>query len=202
METVDVLSPSVADASVRPATAADLPAIGGINARSWTTAYRSLFPARVLERLTPAALTEAWRPHLAAAGRPMHHLLVACTGPTVVGFGAFGPATGQRDVPPDAAELTTLLVDAVHQRHGHGSRLLAAGVDLLRADGAGHLVCWVPDADAPRLAFLQSAGFEPDGAWRRLAPDGPDDDPDEPSDGAGAAGVREVRLVAGLGAAG
>lgn len=202
METVDVLSPSVADASVRPATVGDLAAIGGINARSWTTAYRSLFPAQVLQQLTPAALTEAWRPHLAAAGRPMHHLLVACTGPTVVGFAAFGPATDQRDVAPDAAELTTLLVDTVHQRHGHGSRLLAAGVDLLRADGASQLVCWVTDADAPRLAFLRSAGFEPDGAWRRLVLDGPDDDTDENPDGAGGTGVREVRLVAGLGAAG
>lgn len=186
METVDVLSPSVADASVRPATAADLPAIGGIHARAWTTAYRELVPARVVSDLTPEALTVAWRPHFEAARQPLHHLLVACTGPTVVGFAAFGPAPQGE---PGDADLPALYVDAVHQRHGHGSRLLAAGVDLLREDGATRLFCWVPEQDLPRLTFLRAAGFGEDGARRRLTLD---------DDGA-AAGVAEVRLVAGLG---
>lgn len=193
METVDVLSPTVADASVRPATAADLPAIGAIHARAWTTAYRDLIPAGLLPRLTPDALTEAWRPNLDAARSPLHHLLVACTGTTVVGFAAFGPAepsAGSTDALPTDAELPTLLVDAVHQRRGHGSRLLAAGVDLLREDGVRRLVCWVPEVDAPRLAFLRSAGFAADGARRRLALD------DGTADAAD--GIAEVRLSAGL----
>ena len=190
METVDVLSPSVADASVRPATTADLPAIGGIHARAWTTAYRELVPALVLPELTADALTLAWRPHLEAARQPLHHLLVACTGPTVVGFAAFGPAPegGATD-----ADLPALYVDAVHQRRGHGSRLLAAGVDLLRADGATRMFCWVPERDVPRLTFLRAAGFGEDGARRRLTLG------NESVENDAAAGVAEVRLVAGLG---
>jgi ribosomal protein S18 acetylase RimI-like enzyme len=185
VETVDVLSPSVADASVRPATPADLPAIGGIHARAWTTSYRDLIPAELLSGVTPEALTQAWRPHLDATSTPLHHLLVACTGPTVVGFAAFGPA--EPPAAPRDAELPTLLVDAVHQRRGHGSRLLAAGVDLLREGRVARLICWVPEVDAPRLAFLRSAGFGEDGARRRLALS------DEAEDG-----IAEIRLVAGL----
>jgi len=194
-QTSDVLSPSAADASVRPARAADLPAIGGIHARAWSTTYRDLVPAEALPHVNQAELTEAWRPWLeqAEAARPLRHLLVACTGPTVVGFAAFGPDSDVRapesgSVP---AELTALYVDGVHQRHGHGSRLLSAGVDLLREDGATHLVCWVPDGDRPRIAFLRSAGLGPDGAARLLLPE------DEPAADEGA--VREVRLWAALG---
>ncbi|GAB2683010.1 GNAT family N-acetyltransferase [Thalassiella azotivora] len=200
METVDVLSPAAADASVRPATRADLPAIGGVHARAWTTTYRELVPAGVLPQITPEAMTGAWAPHLDAAGAPRHHLIVACTGPTVVGFAAFGPEGD------DGAEVVTLLVDPTHHRRGHASRLLAAGVDLLREDGATHLTCWVPVADEPRRAFLRSAGFGEDGAWRQLATDdapdggtesGADGGADEQADGG--ARLREVRLVASLG---
>jgi L-amino acid N-acyltransferase YncA len=201
VETPDVLSPAVADASVRPATAADVPAIGGIHARAWTTAYRDLIPDDVLPELTPAAMTEAWRPHLKQAGQPFHHLLVACTGPTVVGFAAFGRATDQPGAGPQDGELPTLLIDPVHVRRGHGSRLLAAGVDLMREDGAHRLFCWVPAADAPRIVFLQSAGFGQDGAWRQLTLGERQEDDRAAAEDDVEHGLREVRLVALLDAA-
>jgi ribosomal protein S18 acetylase RimI-like enzyme len=195
-ETPDVLAPSAADASVRPARTADLPANGPIHARAWSTTYRDLVPPEALPHVNATELTEAWRPWLeqANSGGPLRHLLVACTGPTVVGFAAFGPA-GEPGAPASGslpAELTALYVDGVHQRHGHGSRLLAAGVDLLREDGATQLVCWVPAGDVPRIAFLRSTGLEPDGAARLLLAD---EDAEEQSSG----GVREVRLWAQLG---
>ncbi|MFP5347032.1 MAG: N-acetyltransferase family protein [Actinomycetes bacterium] len=197
MESADVLTGSSADASVRPAAEADLPAIGAIHARAWTTAYAELIPRDVLPEITPHAMTEAWRPHLEVAGEPMHHLLVACSGPTVVAFGAFGPASPQRWLEPGDAELSTLLVDPAHQRRGHGSRLLAAGVDLLREDRVRRLFTWVPAADGPRIAFLESAGFGRDGAWRELTLGSDDAEQgyrgDEPEHG-----LREVRLVAVL----
>jgi GNAT superfamily N-acetyltransferase len=176
VETPDVLGPTSADSSVRPAGAADLQAIGAVHARAWRSAYSSLLPAEVLDALDPAALAEAWRPAVTAPPSPGHRVLVACSGPTVVAFAA---------VEPDG-ELVTLLVDPVHQRRGHGSRLLNAVADLLREDGVAGLAAWSPAADGPRLAFLASAGFGPDGSQRELGL------PDRTST------VREVRLVAGL----
>jgi ribosomal protein S18 acetylase RimI-like enzyme len=86
----------------------------------------------------------------------------------------------------DDAELVSLHVAPTHQRRGHGSRLLTAAVDTMCADGYTAAVCWVALAEEPRRAFLQSAGWGPDGALRDLAaPDG--------------TLLREVRLVVGFG---
>lgn len=181
METMDVLSPRAADASVRPATAADLAAIGAVHARAWRAAYADLLPAEVLTELGPESFAAAWHGAVTTPPSRRHRVLVACSGPTVVGFCASDPE----------GEIVALLVDPAHQRHGHGSRLLAAIVDLLRDDDVDAVHTWSPADDGPRRAFLASAGFGPDGAARDLA---------LPGGGSTQEGgtLREVRLVAGL----
>lgn len=159
METPDVLGGSSADASVRPATAADVPTIGAVQARAWRAAYARMLPAEVLEALDPEALAAAWRPAVTGPPSPRHRVLVACAGTTVVGFAA---------VQPDG-ELVALLVDPAQQRRGHGSRLLNAIVDLLREDAVERVAAWAPAEDLPRVRFLTSAGLQPDGASRTLA---------------------------------
>lgn len=158
METPDVLGPAPADASVRAATAGDVPAIGSVQARAWRAAYARLLPPDVLAALDPAALAEGWRAAVTAPPSPRHRVLVACSGPTVVGFAA---CAGD-------GEVVALLVDPAHQRRGHGSRLLNAVADVLRDDGAARLTAWAPTDDAPRVAFLTSAGFAADGTRRLL----------------------------------
>lgn len=174
MRAVDVLA---ADASVRTAAAADVGAIGAVHARAWRAAYTDLLPPEVLAALDPAALGVAWATAVTDPPTRRHLVVVACAGPTVVGFAAVD----------DRGELVALLVDPAHQRQGHGSRLLAAVVDHLRENGTALLVAWCPVQDTVRRAFLVSAGLGPDGAWRDLE-----------VPGAGS-GLREVRLVAGLG---
>lgn len=183
VETPDVLSPGAADASVRPARDADVAAVGAVHSRSWRAAYAATLPADVLAALDPEALGAAWHTAVADPPSPAHRVLVACSGPTVVGFVATAP------LPDDGsrADVVALHVDPAHQRRGHGSRLLAAAVDLARGDGATGLTAWCPASDAARRAFLVSAGMGPDGAWRDLA-----------LPGAGDQAVREVRLVASL----
>jgi ribosomal protein S18 acetylase RimI-like enzyme len=156
VETSDVLGPGAADASVRAAGAADVPAIGSVQSRAWRAAYSRLLPAEVLDALAADSLAEAWRPAVTAPPSPGYRVLVACAGPTVVGFAACQPD----------GELVALVVDPAHQRSGHGSRLLNAVVDLLREDGAASVSTWSPVDDAPRLAFLASAGLAPDGTRR------------------------------------
>ena len=77
----------------------------------------------------------------------------AATGP--VGFAAVGPSA-EEDARPGEAAVAALLVEPRWGRRGHGSRLLAAAVDHLRADGVTRLVAWVPDGDRASAAFYES----------------------------------------------
>jgi ribosomal protein S18 acetylase RimI-like enzyme len=141
--------------SVRAAVRSDAEAIGAVQARAWRLAYADLLPLEVLAELTDRSLADPWRAAITDPPSPQHRVLVACAGRTVVGFVALA------DI-----ELTALVVDPMHQRRGHGSRLLAAAVDTLRDNGLARVQIWVPAADGVLLAFLGSAGVIPDGARR------------------------------------
>ncbi|MFN0283865.1 MAG: N-acetyltransferase family protein [Kineosporiaceae bacterium] len=168
MDSADVLRPSVADASVRPAHAGDATAIGAVQARAWRAAYAGILEPSALERLTADALAEPWHDAVCRPPTGRHAVLVACAGSTVVGFAAVAPSTD-----PDAGEhdgaLVVLAVDPAHRGAGHGSRLLSASADTLRSGGARTVRAWVPDDDEPLRAFLASAGAVPDGARRTYA---------------------------------
>jgi GNAT superfamily N-acetyltransferase len=92
-----------------------------------------------------------------------------------VGFLATGPADEAARSPDEApldpaevAAITDLLVEPRWGRRGHGSRLLAAGVDIWREDQFRTAVAWAYVADPATRAFLGSAGWAPDGARRSL----------------------------------
>jgi GNAT superfamily N-acetyltransferase len=159
-----------ADASVRPARPADAADIARIQLVTWRTAYRSMLPATVLDDWDDERSTAAWRTAAASPPTPGHGLLVAREGETPVGFVAFGPpelTAGERSHPAGpTTELSTLLVEPRWGRRGHGSRLLAAVVDIARAAGTARLQTWLLEPDAVSAAFLESAGWAPDG-WAR-----------------------------------
>ncbi|MFA1539339.1 GNAT family N-acetyltransferase [Actinomadura monticuli] len=161
----------MADVGVRPARRADAAAVADIQVRAWRQGYRDLLPAGVLDEVTAPAAVETWRDRWAQAATapptPRHRLLVAVASDLVVGFAAHGPAEDD-DLDAAAAELITLLVDPLHTRAGHGSRLLAATADLLREDGFTTMVSWVFEDDEVTRTFLGSAGWAPDGTARTL----------------------------------
>lgn len=158
-----------ADVSVRPSIDGDDAAIARVQLRAWRSVHAALLGAELLERLDVAAVREQWQRAITAPPSPAHHVLVACDGARVVGFAAALPVEG-------GAEVAALEVDPDHQRGGHGSRLLAACVDLARESGAQHLQTWVLDGDDAREQFLRGAGLGPDGVQRELGtgagPDG------------------------------
>nr|WP_297429275.1 GNAT family N-acetyltransferase [uncultured Actinotalea sp.] len=158
-----------ADVSVRPATPGDEAAITRTQLRAWRSSHGEVLGAEVLEQLDARAVQEQWAQAITAPPTGGHRVLVACDGPRVVGFAASAPVA-------DGIEVVALEVDPEHQRGGHGSRLLAACVDLGRETGAGHVRTWVLDGDAAREQFLGAAGLGPDGSRRELASDGPDED--------------------------
>lgn len=164
---------------VRAARPAEAERIAQIQLTTWRTAYRRLLPASVLDQLDVAGLARHWRAAVTAPPSPRHRVLVAieqaADADELVGFAATGPADEHAAAPgeptppgPDPAAVTDLLVEPRWGRRGHGSRLLAASVDLWCGDGFASAVAWVFEADPATRTFLTSAGWQPDGARRML----------------------------------
>ncbi|MFN8044842.1 MAG: GNAT family N-acetyltransferase [Dermatophilaceae bacterium] len=163
----------LADASVRRARVSDAPAIGVVQATVFTEAYAAVLAPEVIALFEPVAFARAWRDSLESPPEGAHALFVALAGAQVVGLAAVGPSQDADD-PGDAGEVTVIAVHAAARRQGHGSRLLNAGADHLRAAGAASLAVWVPLHDEGTRQFLAGAGLAPDGAFRDrvVSPDG------------------------------
>ncbi|GEL94313.1 GNAT family N-acetyltransferase [Cellulomonas composti] len=162
------------DVSVRPAVPGDERTIGAIQLAAWRIAHAQVL-GDSLDLLDAEAIVTQWATAITAppAG---HRVLVACAGATVVGFASTAPVAAPGPAAAPGGVILALEVDPGHQRGGHGSRLLAAAVDLLREDGADQVLTWVLDGDAARAQFLAGAGLGPDDTVRELAtgtlPDG------------------------------
>jgi GNAT superfamily N-acetyltransferase len=89
----------------------------------------------------------------------------------VVGFATTMPSQDDdADQGMDGA-IEVFVVDPAAQHRGHGSRLLNACADTLRADGFGRASWWVNAADDALRAFLSEAGWAADGATREIGPE-------------------------------
>lgn len=185
------------DAAVRTARSNDVPAVAHVQAAVWRDAYGSLVDAEVRDAFTPAAFEGSWRRSLKEPPSPLHRLLVATAGDTVVGFAAIGPVehaegpAAPTGSPTGGAtgtvgEIYTFGVAPDRRGAGHGSRLLNAAVDTLRAGDFQEVTMWLLAQDEATRAFVASSGLQPDGAWRDrvIAADGRT--------------AREVRLTASL----
>ncbi len=190
------MSTPTADVSCRIAWADDAPAIAGVQLRTWRTDAPHLLPQEVLdggaevEEAAVAELSDVWLTALARPQDARQRVLVALERATVTGFALTGPA-GDPDADPAVhGELLDLVVDPARRGQGHGSRLLQAGVDTLRADRFDLATTWVVSTDDARRRFLVGAGWATDGAHRTL--EGPVAG-EEPST------VQQVRLHTDLG---
>ncbi|HST63711.1 MAG TPA: GNAT family N-acetyltransferase [Mycobacteriales bacterium] len=161
----------MADVAVRAGRPADVPRIAQIQIETWRAAYKGFLPASVLDALDVGQAEQAWGAAVASPPSAAHHVLVATEGAELVGFAAVGPSD-EDDAEPGDALVAALLVEPRWGRRGHGSRLLAAAVDHLRADAITRLIAWVPDGDRASTAFYGSAGWERDGLVRTLEADG------------------------------
>jgi GNAT superfamily N-acetyltransferase len=165
---------------VRPAEPDDSAEIARIQLVTWRHAYRRILPRQALETLDEAWMARRWRSAIEAPPTPRHRVLIAIEQAEesyLVGFAATGEIDETALAPdedhasmlrPDIAAVTDLLVEPRFGRRGHGSRLLAATIDLWREDGFATALAWAFDADQATITFLTSAGWEPDGATRAL----------------------------------
>ena len=158
---------SLAD-SVRLAWPTEAPAIAAVQRRGW-----GLLPAPLAESLLTEvdepAMVQAWEQVVARPADARQRVLVAIAdNGRVVGFATTGPSTDTDAETGADGEVDQFWVDPPAQRRGHGSRLLNACADTLRADGFTHARCWVLTADVVLRGFLAGAGWEPDGATRTI----------------------------------
>lgn len=157
-----------ADVSVRVGWADDADAIAEVQVRAWRGEYADVLPPEVLASLDPAQFAAAWQEALSRPKDARNRVLVALERNAVRGFAVTSPA-GDADADPVAdGEVAELTVDPGHRGHGHGSRLVQACVDTLRADRFTRAVTWLNSTDDARRAFLTEAGWAPDGAHREL----------------------------------
>jgi GNAT superfamily N-acetyltransferase len=152
---------------VRPAHPSDAGEIARIQLATWRIAYQRLMPRHVLAEISEDFLRERWSAAVSSPPGPLYRVLVAVEQTNqdyVVGFLAGGP--DEED--GSAAAITELLVEPRWGRRGHGSRLLAAAVDLWRQDGFTRARSWVFEQDIPMAKFLAQAGWAKDGYRREL----------------------------------
>lgn len=157
-----------ADVSVRVGWADDADAIASVQVRAWRQQYADLLPAALLESLDPDELAATWRDSLARPGDARNRVLVALERNTVRGFAVTAPASDPDTDPVAEGEIVELTVDPGHTRAGHGSRLVQACAETLRADKFDRALVWVFSTDDAFRSFLTDAGFAPDGAHREL----------------------------------
>jgi L-amino acid N-acyltransferase YncA len=136
--------------TIRPATAADLPAVAEIHA------YYVLETVKTFD-VEPLPLA-AWEEKLADAGAAGHPWLVAVDdGGDVVGFVAAGPYRARASYAP-TVELSIYLRPEVHGR-GLGTRLYAAILPELSARGFHRAMGGVTLPNPASSALHEAAGF-------------------------------------------
>lgn len=116
-------------------------------------------------------MTDSWRSAIERPPQAVFRVLVAIDGERVVGFATTVPSQDDDADPRVDGAIEEFVVDPAAQHRGHGSRLLNACADTLRADGFGRAFCWV-NADNDALhRFLTAAGWAADGATREIGPE-------------------------------
>jgi GNAT superfamily N-acetyltransferase len=183
---------------IRPAGAADGPAIARIRAETWQVAYAGVLPSQLLaDMTTPEAVARegelrrahsmdgvliaesaAADPSGAAAGTGAGNAAGACAPADLVGFAAYGPERGEDDEPGQPggdredhgpAELYAIYVVPRQWSTGAGRALLGGVLALAASDGYTDISLWVLEANARARYFYEQAGFAPTGEAAVLA---------------------------------
>jgi GNAT superfamily N-acetyltransferase len=153
--------------SVRTAWPAEAAAIAELQRRAWADAPGEL-GASLLASVPVEQMTQAWHRAITRPPRAAYRVLVAVEQDRVVGLATTLPS---EDADADSGrdgEVDQFLVDPVARHRGHGSRLLNACADTLRADGFTRASWWVGTTDDELRRFLTAAGWAPDGASREI----------------------------------
>lgn len=157
-----------ADVSVRIGWADDATGIAEVQVRAWRHAYAGLLPDEVVSAMDPQEFAAAWHTSLNHPKDARNRVLVALERNTIRGFAITGASSDPDSDPVADGEVSEFAIDPEQTRLGHGSRLLQACADTLRADKFTRAVLWLSSTDEILRGFLIDAGWAPDGAHREL----------------------------------
>jgi GNAT superfamily N-acetyltransferase len=116
-------------------------------------------------------MTDSWHSAIERPPQAAFRVLVATDGTRVVGFATTTPSQDEDAEAGTVGAIEVFVVDPAAQHRGHGSRLLNACADTLRADGFALATCWVNSRDDALRQFLAAAGWAADGATREIGSD-------------------------------
>ena len=171
--------------SVRTAWPSEAARIAELQRRVWVELPNEL-GAILLASVSAEEMTAAWHAAVTRPPTASYRVLVAVDQERLVGLATTLPCADSDAEPGRDGEIDEFLVDPPARHRGHGSRLLNACADTLRADGFDRAVWWVNTTDDELRRFLTSAGWGPDGASREI---GSED---------GSVRLRQVRLQTSL----
>lgn len=154
--------------TLRPATQADLMAVGALHQRSRVAAYSSFLAPEVLADPTEEAMGRYWVERLTWEAAD-HRMTVVERDGRLVGFSYLGP--------DDEGDPATGLLNAIHlepdeRGRGTGRALMVDALDAMRARGWTRAALWVLDDNAPARRFYERGGWQPTGRRRtdRIGP--------------------------------
>lgn len=157
-----------ADVSARLAWPSDASAIAQIQIAAWRQDFAGVLPTEVLLGLKAEQFTETWEAALTKPQDARMRVLVALERATVRGFALVHPSMDPDADPVADSEVGEFVIDPLHRRAGHGSRLLQASIDTLQADKFARALWWVNASDDILRGFVTGTGWESDGAHREL----------------------------------
>jgi GNAT superfamily N-acetyltransferase len=156
--------------SVRLALPAESRDIATVQRRVWSEGGDPATTA-VLGSIDLETMAEAWHRAITRPPEARFRVLVAVAEGRVVGLATTLPSQDpDADTAADGA-IDELAVDPTARRRGHGSRLVNACIDTLRADGFVRARHWLRTDDDDLRLFLTEAGWAPDGAHREIGAD-------------------------------
>ena len=135
--------------------------IADVQVRAWRKEYADLLPDELLVAMDPEDFAAAWHGSLTKPKDARNRVLVALERNAVRGFAVTAPASDPDTDPVADGEIVELTVDPEHGREGHGSRLVQACAETLKADRFTRALVWLASTDDVRRAFLTEAGFAP-----------------------------------------
>ncbi len=159
--------------SVRLALPSEASAIAAVQRRCWTQLLSPAVSQRALADVDLEAMAASWHDAITRPPLATLRVLVALDSSDpgrhrVVGFAAVGPADDPDAAPDVDGVVAEFSIDPLAQRQGHGSRLLQASMDTLRADGFTRATWWVNATDDDLRGFLAGSGWAADGAHREV----------------------------------
>ncbi|HEY3406608.1 MAG TPA: GNAT family N-acetyltransferase [Propionicimonas sp.] len=155
--------------SVRLALPAEAASIAAVQRRGWTQTMPVDVAGEVLSSVDLDGMAERWEQAILRPPLAQFRVLVAIGDERVVGFAAVGPSDDPDAEAGEDGVVAEFVIDPQAQRRGHGSRLLNACVDTLKADAFVRATWWVHATDDVLRRFLTGAGWAADGAHTEVA---------------------------------